>query len=271
MSVSNLNKSVSVMGVLNVTPDSFFDGGQYNQLASAVDQALAMQRAGADIIDIGGESTRPGAPLVSEAEELERVLPVIRAIRQVSDIKISVDTSKPEVMRQAVRAGANIINDVRALKQEGALQAACELDVPVCLMHMQGEPDVMQDRPAYNSVVDEVFAFLMQQVDRCLGAGLKKEQIWIDPGFGFGKTLSHNLSLLKHLQVFVDSGYPVLVGMSRKSMLGTILDVPVDERLAGSLALAAIAAMKNAAIIRVHDVQETVHVVKVCQAVQRAE
>ena len=271
MNDSIVNKSVSIMGVLNVTPDSFFDGGQYNKLESAVDQALAMKRAGADIIDIGGESTRPGAPLVSEAEELERVLPVITAIRQVSDIKISVDTSKPEVMRQAVCAGANIINDVRALTQEGALQAANELGVPVCLMHMQGEPGYMQDRPKYDSVVDEVFAYLMSQADRCLVAGIKKEQIWIDPGFGFGKTLAHNLSLLKHLQCFVDSGYPVLVGMSRKSMLGAILDVPVEERLAGSLALAAIATMNNAAIIRAHDVRETVHVAKVCQAVKNAE
>lgn len=265
------SKQVLVMGVLNVTPDSFFDGGQYASLEAAVDQALAMARDGADIIDIGGESTRPGAPYVSIEDEIKRVVPVIEAIRKQSDIRISVDTSKPEVMRQAVASGANIINDVRALTENGALETAVELGVPVCLMHMQGAPDSMQNKPTYESVVDEVFAYLMTQVDRCLAAGIKKEQIWIDPGFGFGKTLAHNLSLLKHLQRFVNTGYPVLAGMSRKSMIGTMLDVPVEERLAGSLAVANIAIMNGASIIRVHDVKETAETVKVCLAVNDAE
>lgn len=259
------------MGVLNVTPDSFSDGGQYNSVKAAVDQALAMQQAGADIIDIGGESTRPGAPEVSVEEEVRRVVPVVEAIRAQSDIKISVDTSKPEVMRQAVAAGASMINDVRALTEKGALEAAVALGVPVCLMHMQGEPDSMQDKPKYESVVDEVLAYLIAQADRCMAAGLKKQQIWIDPGFGFGKTLQHNLLLLKNVQRFVDTGHLVLVGMSRKSMIGAILGVPVEERLAGSLALASIAVMNGATVIRVHDVKETVQTVNICLAVQDAK
>ncbi|MDH3326936.1 MAG: dihydropteroate synthase [Gammaproteobacteria bacterium] len=266
-----LDKRVLVMGVLNVTPDSFFDGGQYASVQKAVEQALIMQEAGADIIDVGGESTRPGAPFVSIGDEIKRVVPVIDAIRACSDIKISVDTSKAEVMRQAVSAGANIINDVRSLKGEGALGAAVELGVPVCLMHMQGEPVVMQNKPQYESVVDEVLNDLMSQVKRCESAGMKKEQLWIDPGFGFGKNLRHNLSLLKHLTRFADTGFPVLAGMSRKSMLGEILDVPVEGRLAGSLALASLAVMNGASIIRAHDVKETVHIVKVCEAVLSAE
>jgi len=271
---ANVKKPISVMGVLNVTPDSFFDGGQYVSLQQAVDQALAMQQAGASIIDVGGESTRPSAPFVPVEEELNRVIPVIEAIRAQTEILISVDTSKPEVMYEAVRAGANVINDVRALSQKGALEAAvslAELGVSVCLMHMQGDPDTMQDKPRYMSVVDDVFAYLMSKVDRCLLAGIKKDQIWIDPGFGFGKTLQHNLSLLKHLPRFADTGYPVLVGMSRKSMIGAILDLPVEERLAGSLALASIAAINGASIVRVHDVNETSQVVKICEAVLAAE
>ncbi len=264
------SKQVLVMGVLNVTPDSFFDGGQYTSLGAAVDQAVAMQKSGADIIDIGGESTRPGAPAVSTEDEVNRVVPVIKAIRKKSDIKISIDTSKPEVMRQAVAAGANIINDVRALTEKGALEAAVALGVPVCLMHMQGEPNSMQDKPQYCSVVDEVHDYLLSQIDRCIAAGLNKNQIWIDPGFGFGKTLAHNLSLLKHTQRFAETGHPVLVGMSRKSMIGAMLDVPAEERLTGSLALANIAVMNGATIIRAHDVKETVETVKICLAVKAA-
>jgi len=264
-------KQILVMGVLNVTPDSFSDGGQYTSVDAAVNQALKMQRAGADIIDIGGESTRPGAPAVSVEEEIKRVVPVIRAIRAQSEIKISVDTSKPEVMRQAVAAGANLINDVRALTEKGALQTVAALGVPVCLMHMQGNPDSMQNDPRYVSVVEDVLRYLQQQVKRCLSAGIKEDQIWLDPGFGFGKTLAHNLSLLKHMQRFVEMGYPVLVGMSRKSMIGEILDVPVEARLTGSLALVNIAMMSGARIVRVHDVKETVQTVKICLAVLDAK
>ena len=267
----NFKSDVLVMGVLNVTPDSFFDGGRYASHNNAIEQALGMQEAGADIIDIGGESTRPGAAPVSVEEEIRRVVPVIKAIRQHSQIKISVDSSKPEVMRQSVAAGADFINDVRALCEPGAMKAAVELNVPVCLMHMQGQPDYMQDKPRYSVVVDEVLAFLLARVQRCQIAGIKKENIWLDPGFGFGKSLEHNLSLLKHLSVFSEQGYPVLVGMSRKSMIGAILDVPVEERLAGSLALAGIAVMNGASIIRAHDVKETKHIVKICRAVKQAE
>jgi len=282
MNEFNFKKRALVMGVLNVTPDSFFDGGKYVSVARAVEQALAMQEAGADIIDIGGESTRPGAPPVSIDDELNRIIPVIEAIRAHSnvrsetgskiktEIKISVDTSKADVMRLAVAAGANIINDVRALSEEGALDAAVELGVPVCLMHMQGDPVDMQDKPQYGSVVDEVLAYLLKKVNVCVNAGMEKDQIWIDPGFGFGKSLAHNLSLLKHLKKFADTGFPVLAGLSRKSMLGAILDIPVEERLAGSLALANIAVMNGASIIRAHDVKETVHVVKVCAALNNS-
>jgi len=266
-----LKKQISVMGVLNVTPDSFFDGGKYQLAQQAVDQALAMQSAGADIIDIGGESTRPGAAEVSIEDELQRVIPVINAIREQSDILISIDTSKPEVMSEAINAGANIINDVRALSAEGALNVACELDVPVCLMHMQGQPRSMQIAPSYDNVVQDVLNYLLQKIEACLQVGIKKENIWIDPGFGFGKTVQHNLTLLKHLSVFVETGYPVLAGLSRKSLLATLLNAEVQDRLAGSLALASIAAMNGANIIRAHDVSETVHVAKVCHAVKSAE
>ena len=264
------NKPILIMGVLNVTPDSFFDGGQYVCEEQAVKQALAMQEAGADIIDIGGESTRPGAPVVSEEEELRRVLPVIKAIRAQSEIQISIDTSKPGVMRDAVGAGANIVNDVRALREPGALDVVASLGVPVCLMHMQGEPDVMQKLPQYESVVDEVVEYLEWQINRCLKSGIKKEQIWIDPGFGFGKSLAHNLSLLKHLSRFTQLDFPVLVGMSRKSMIGAITGAPVEERLSGSLALAVVATMNGASIIRAHDVKETSEVAKICAAILAA-
>ncbi len=266
-----MEKSVKVMGILNVTPDSFFDGGRHNTLDQALQQALNMEAAGADIIDIGGESTRPGAAVVSVADELKRVIPVIEAIRQRSGIPISIDTSKPEVMQAAVEAGANIINDVRALCEPGALQTAAALDVPVCLMHMQGQPGTMQQQPHYHNVVNEVYAFLMQRVDDCLQAGIAADKLWIDPGFGFGKTLAHNLQLMRELEKFTVSPYPVLVGVSRKSMIGQILDAQPEERLAGSLALAALAVTKGVKILRVHDVRETVDVVKICQAVVGTE
>jgi len=264
------NTQIKIMGVLNVTPDSFFDGGQYTHVSSAVEQAIKLINAGASIIDIGGESTRPGADSVSLDEELNRVIPVIEAIRKQSDIAISIDTSKPEVMTLAISAGANIINDVCALRQSGALQTAAELNVPVCLMHMLGEPRSMQKDPQYDDVVSEVGTFLQDRVKCCINAGIKTENIWLDPGFGFGKTLEHNLSLLKHLDDFVNTGHPILVGMSRKSMLAGILNVAPEDRLVGSLTLATIAIMNGAAIVRVHDVNETVQVLKVCEAVMQA-
>ena len=266
-----LDSHFNIMGVLNVTPDSFFDGGEYSNVALAVQQALRMESAGANIIDIGGESTRPGAADVEAEQELARVLPVIEAIRKQSDILISVDTSKAVVMKAAIEAGANIINDVRALSEPGSMEAAISLNVPVCLMHMRGQPRTMQGAPLYQDVVQEVLTYLVDQAQECACQGIKKENIWIDPGFGFGKTLDHNLSLLKHLDRFVDTGYPVLVGMSRKTMIGAMLGVSVNERLAGSLALATIACLKGAAIIRVHDVEETAHVVKVCHAFKIAK
>jgi len=265
-----LKTQVEIMGVLNVTPDSFFDGGQYTRISTAVDQALSMVKAGASIIDIGGESTRPGAESVSLDEEMSRVIPVIEALRNQSDITISIDTSKPEVMTQAINAGANIINDVYALQQPGALEAVAALNVPVCLMHMLGEPRSMQKDPRYENVVSEVSVFLKDRVKDCINAGIKTENIWLDPGFGFGKALGHNLSLLKHLCEFVKMGHPILVGMSRKSMLAGILNVKAEDRLVGSLALATIAIMNGASIVRVHDVSETAQIVKVCEAVMQA-
>ena len=265
------NNQVKIMGVLNITPDSFFDGGRYVHLSRALDQAKKMMEAGASIIDIGGESTRPGAQPVSVDQELERVIPVIEKIHQTLDVSISIDTSKPEVMRGAVKAGADFINDVYALRQPGALQAAAELGVPVCLMHMLGEPRNMQKKPHYENVVDEVGEFLHERVYCCLKAGISRENILLDPGFGFGKSLAHNLSLLKHLDRLVEIGYPILVGMSRKSMLAGILGVEVEDRLAGSLALAVMAVNAGASIVRVHDVRETAHVVKVCKAVKQAK
>ncbi|MDH5483813.1 MAG: dihydropteroate synthase [Gammaproteobacteria bacterium] len=256
-----------VMGILNTTPDSFSDGGLHATSASAFDCAMKMIQQGADIIDVGGESTRPGAAAVSVKEELNRVLPVIQSIRQASDVVISIDTSKPEVMREAIASGASCVNDVNALRAEGALDACAGQDVPVCLMHMQGEPRTMQQQPQYGNVVDEVKSFLQQRVECCIQAGIRREQIIIDPGFGFGKTLQHNLLLLKHLDQFVAMGLPVLVGLSRKSMLGAITGEEVDQRIYASVAAAVVARAKGAAIFRVHDVKATVDALKVAQAV----
>lgn len=257
-----------VMGILNVTPDSFSDGGQYNRLDNALFQAEQMLTDGAIILDVGGESTRPGAADVSEQDELQRVIPVITAIRQRFDCIISVDTSKAAVMSAAIQAGADIINDVRALQEPGALEVAAKAGVPVCLMHMQGAPRSMQHAPAYLDVVDDVMQFLLQRVAVCQQAGISKQQLILDPGFGFGKNLNHNYQLLQQLERFVATGLPVLAGMSRKSMIGQLLDVPVNERLAGSLACATIAAIKGAGILRVHDVKETVQSVRVVTAMQ---
>lgn len=257
-----------VMGILNTTPDSFSDGGKYRQLDRALKQAETMLSDGAIILDIGGESTRPGAAEVSVDEELNRVAPLIEAIRQRFDCVISVDTCKTGVMSAAVQAGADIINDIRALQDDGALQLAASLQVPVCLMHMQGAPRTMQQAPFYDDVLQDVKQFLLQRVAACEQAGITRSQIILDPGFGFGKNLQHNYQLLAELQQFVACGLPVLAGMSRKSMIGQLLDIPVAERLAGSLACATIATLKGARIIRVHDVKETVHAVQVAAAVQ---
>jgi len=260
-----------VMGILNTTPDSFSDGGQFNHVSHAVEHALQMVAEGADIIDVGGESTRPGAQPVSVEDELQRVVPVVEAIRKESDVAISIDTSKAEVMQAAVQAGADMVNDVNALKAEGAVEVCAQLDVPVGLMHMQGEPRVMQYSPQYKNVVEDIKQFLQQRVDTCVQAGIKKEHIILDPGFGFGKTLEHNLSLLKHLDAFVAMNLPLLIGVSRKSMLGSILDAEVDERLFGSVAAAVLAHTKGAQIFRVHDVKPTADALKICRAVLNAE
>lgn len=255
-----------VMGILNVTPDSFSDGGKHQQLSQALRSAEQMLADGATILDIGGESTRPGAAEVSVEEELNRVVPLVSAIRSRFDCVISVDTSKAAVMSAAVQAGADIINDVRALQEPAALETAAALQVPVCIMHMQGAPRTMQQAPDYQDVVQQVYDYLLQRAAECQQAGIAATQIILDPGFGFGKNLSHNYQLLAALDKLVQSGYPVLAGMSRKSMIGQLLDIPVSERLAGSLACATLAAYAGAQIIRVHDVKETVQAVRVAAA-----
>ncbi|MHC6645080.1 dihydropteroate synthase [Alteromonas sp. HB246098] len=252
-----------VMGILNVTPDSFSDGGKHANVTQAVEHAHCMLDDGATFIDIGGESTRPGAPDVSLQEELDRTIPVIEAVAKNSDAVISIDTSKAEVMREAVNAGAGLINDVRALQEPGALEAAAIAAVPVCLMHMKGQPRTMQNNPEYSNVIEEVSQFLIARTKVCEQAGIAKESILFDPGYGFGKTLEHNYALVKHLPDIMSLGFPVLVGMSRKSMIGNLLNRKVDERLAGSVSLATIVAQMGAQIIRVHDVKETADAVNI--------
>lgn len=259
-----------IMGILNVTPDSFSDGGRYNRLDAALQHVEQMVAAGAVLIDVGGESTRPGAEPVSTDEELQRVVPVVEAIVARFDVVVSVDTSTPAVMTESAAAGAGLINDVRALERPGALEAARATGLPVCLMHRQGEPDTMQLAPRYASVLDEVNAYLQARVEACEGAGIARERVILDPGFGFGKNLEHNLQLFAHLRDLRPAGLPVLVGVSRKSMIGQALDRPVDQRLYGSLALAALAVEAGAAILRVHDVAETADVVRMVEAVARA-
>lgn len=256
-----------VMGILNVTPDSFSDGGRYQGVDRALAQAERMVLEGADLLDVGGESTRPGAQPVDEAEELRRVVPVIEMLSRRLSCPVSVDTSKATVMRAAVASGAAMINDVRALRAPGALEAAASLAVPVCLMHMQGEPRTMQVEPSYGDVVGEVRAFLAARAAAACAAGVSREALIVDPGFGFGKRLEHNLALLRGLPQLVTLGFPVLVGLSRKSMIGQILGRPVDQRLNGGLAVAVIAALNGARIIRTHDVAPTVEVLRVVQAV----
>jgi len=268
------------MGILNVTPDSFSDGGKHNQLIDAVKHANAMINAGATIVDVGGESTRPGASEVSVDEELSRVIPVVEAVAQRFEVWVSVDTSKPEVIRESARAeviresaraGAHIINDIRSLSEPGALEAAAQTGLPVCLMHMQGEPRTMQNAPHYDDVFESVNRYFVEQIARCEAAGIAKENLLLDPGFGFGKNLHHNYQLLARLSEFHHFELPLLVGMSRKSMVGQLLNVGPTERLSGSLACAVIAAMQGANIIRVHDVKETVEAMRVVEATLSAK
>ncbi|VXC78506.1 7,8-dihydropteroate synthase [Pseudomonas sp. 8Z] len=259
------------MGILNVTPDSFSDGGRFAQRDAALRHAEAMVEAGASLIDVGGESTRPGARTVSPTEELERVAPVVEAIARELDVIISVDTSTPAVMRESARLGAGLINDVRSLQRDGALDAAADTGLPVCLMHMRGEPGNMQDDPCYPDILDEVQGFLSERMVACTAAGIAVERIVLDPGFGFAKTLEHNLSLFRRMDGLRVLGRPLLVGVSRKSMIGKVLGHEVDGRLSGSLALAALALTKGAHILRVHDVAETVDVVRMIAAVQAAQ
>ncbi len=260
------------MGVLNVTPDSFSDGGQFASRHKAVEQALRLEQEGAAILDVGGESTRPGAEPVGLQEELDRVIPVIEGIRARTQCPISIDTSKSEVMAEAIRAGANLVNDVTALKGEGATEVVAAHQVPVVLMHMQGQPRSMQQAPEYGDVVPEISEFLLERVRSCATAGIAPDHIVLDPGFGFGKTLAHNVALLAGLPQVVELGHPVLAGLSRKSMLGQITgrDDP-KERVSASVAAALLAAQAGAAIVRVHDVAQTVDALKVWQAVREQQ
>lgn len=255
-----------VMGVLNITPDSFSDGGSYFSLIEALYRAEIMMEEGAAIIDIGGESARPGASPISVQEELDRVLPVVERLARELPIPVSVDTSKPEVMREAACAGVGLINDVWALRQPGALEVVAASGLPVCLMHLQGEPVTMQQEPRYADAVAEVYAFLADRVGACENVGIPRNRILVDPGFGFGKTLEHNLALLRQLHRFTDLATGVLVGLSRKSMIGALLGTPVSERLSGSLAAAVIAVWQGAQIVRTHDVRATVQALCVCAA-----
>ncbi|MGP1930359.1 MAG: dihydropteroate synthase [Arsenophonus sp. ET-DL12-MAG3] len=255
-----------VMGILNITPDSFFDGGIYNRYEYALRHTASMVDHGAKIIDIGGESTRPGATEISLQEELDRVIPIIEEVTKRFEIWVSVDTSKAIVMKEAAKAGVHIINDVRALKETGALEAAREIGLPICIMHMLGQPKTMQKISSYKNVVEEVKQYLLNEINRCKTAGIKKNNLIIDPGFGFGKNLSHNYQLLAKLNEFHTFGVPILVGMSRKSMIGELLEIPIKERLIGSIACAVIAAVHGVHIIRTHDVKETVQAMKIVQA-----
>ncbi|MWN06743.1 dihydropteroate synthase [Gilliamella sp. Pas-s95] len=256
-----------VMGIVNMTPDSFSDGGSYNNLDDAMRRVDSMIQAGATFIDVGGESTRPGAAEVSVDEELNRVVPLVEKIARYFDVWISVDTSKPQVMTESAKAGAHLINDIRALTLPGAMEAAAQTGLPVCVMHMQGNPQTMQNAPHYEQdIYQEVDDFFAKQIERCISAGIDRQKIILDPGFGFGKTLAHNYRLLAMLEQFHHFDLPLLVGMSRKSMIGQVLNVPPQERMLGSVSCAVIAAMKGAQIIRVHDVKETFDALRIVQA-----
>ncbi|RHW76104.1 dihydropteroate synthase [Colwellia sp. RSH04] len=267
--ILNQTAPAQVMGILNVTPDSFSDGGKYTQTDKAISQVAMMIEQGATIIDIGGESTRPGAAEVSENDELSRVIPLVKLIKAHFDVLISVDTSKAEVMAEAINSGADIINDVRALQNDNCLEVIAKSNVPVCLMHMQGLPRTMQNNPQYENLIDDIMLFFQQRINVCQQAGIAKERIIIDPGFGFGKTLKQNYQLLAHLSQFKSLGLPILSGTSRKSMIGNLLNRDVEQRLAGSLTTAIIAAQQGANIIRVHDVAETVDAMKVLLALEQ--
>lgn len=267
--VLSLNNT-RLMGVLNVTPDSFSDGGQNQGFDQALSSAEKMLAAGVDIIDIGGESTRPGAAAVSLAQELDRVIPVVEAIKQRLDVIVSVDTSSAQVITESAAVGAGLINDVRALQREGAMTAAAATGLPICLMHMQGQPASMQRAPSYVDVQQEVEQFLLQRVAACHLAGIQNDRLILDPGFGFGKTVEHNIKLFSHLEKLSGLAYPLLIGVSRKSMIGAITGKEVEYRLAGSLAFATLAALQGAAIVRVHDVDETMDVLNVVNAVAQA-
>lgn len=251
------------MGILNVTPDSFSDGGQFTQIEQAITQVDNMISQGASIIDIGGESTRPGASEVAEGDEIDRVIPLLKAIKERFDVLVSIDTSKARVMQEAISYGADIINDVRALQNEGCLAAVAQSNIPVCLMHMQGLPRTMQENPHYDDVIDDIISFFKQRIQVCQQAGIDKERLILDPGFGFGKTLEQNYQLLANLNKFHVLGLPILSGTSRKSMIGNLLHREVNHRLAGSLATAMLAAQQGAKIIRVHDVEETADTLKI--------
>ena len=256
-----------VCGVLNVTPDSFSDGGRFHSFDQAVERGRTLAAEGADLIDVGGESTRPGSRSPTLAEELDRVVPVVEALGRQVPVPVSVDTSRPEVMREAVAAGASMVNDVRALRSPGALDAAAELGVPVCLMHMQRSPESMQEDPRYRDVVVEVRTFLAERMRACLDAGIRQEHLVVDPGFGFGKTPAHNVALLASLDGLRSLGVPVMVGLSRKSVLGQLTGRAVGDRLPASLAAALLAAQRGAAVLRVHDVAATRDVLTVLDAV----
>jgi dihydropteroate synthase len=264
-----------VMGILNITPDSFSDGGELlhagrPDLDSVLRRAEAMVAAGATLLDVGGESTRPGARAVSAQEELDRVLPVLDALRQFQ-VVLSVDTSNPELMRLAAQHGGGLINDVRALERDGALEAAAASGLPVCLMHRQGEPATMQDAPFYHDVVAEVCSYLQARVQACMAAGIDRQRLLLDPGFGFGKTLEHNLRLLDNLDALQVLELPVLIGLSRKRMLGAVTGRPERERVVAGVAAAVIAVMKGACIVRTHDVDATIDAMKMCHALQALE
>ena len=259
-----------IMGILNFTPDSFSDSGQFFSLDKALFQVEKMLKEGATIIDIGGESTRPMAEEVPETEELQRVIPLVEAVQKRFDCWISVDTSKAIVMQEAAKVGMDLINDIRALREPGALEIAGQLNLPTCIMHMQGQPRTMQTNPHYDDVVQDVYQFLETRTQACLEAGIAKENIIWDMGFCFGKTVQHNYKLLQQLVQFCKSGYPILAGLSRKSMIGAVLDKPVTERVVGSVAGALIAAQNGATILRVHDVAATADALKVWRATQQA-
>lgn len=259
-----------VMGILNVTPDSFSDGGKHNSFDAAMRQVESMIADGADFIDVGGESTRPGAALVGEQQELDRVLPVVEAIKKRFDTIVSVDTSTPAVITGSASLGAGFINDVRALERDGALEAAAKTGLPVCLMHMRGTPQNMQDSPAYEDLIEDVEQYLLSRVETCIAVGIEKDQIILDPGIGFGKTLVHNTTLLKHTERLLALGHEVLIGVSRKTMIGDILGVPVSERLYGTMGANASTYLKGARIFRVHDVKPHVDMLKVMHQIEES-